>query len=65
MNVPPLLVFFIPTRPGWHAAEEFDSFDQYSGKYGIRNPSRILARGKPLYDNVMNNFASYLRGGDH
>lgn len=30
----------------WHAAEEFDSFDQYSRKPSIRNPSHILAWGK-------------------
>lgn len=33
------------SNKAWHAAEELDSFDQYSGKYGVRNPSRILAWG--------------------
>ena len=28
-----------------HAAQKFDSFDQYSGKPGTRSPSRILAWG--------------------
>lgn len=33
------------SNTSWHAAEKFDSFDQYAGKSGIRNPFHILAWG--------------------
>lgn len=35
MNAPP------PFGSAWHAAEEFDSYDEYSDKISTRNPSYI------------------------